>query len=217
MSFRRDRRAIAAIELGLLAPVLITMLVGTYELIFMFRAQARLNTAVGTLAELVANAGLVIAPAGTLQDMCTGAGLNLLPFNPSKISASIVSLTNDHPSNRVVGSTDTNTVYTYTDWENHSSCATPTVALTDPAAFALADSPRSILTKTGNPAGSSTAGTLQYGYSAIVVTMAYQYSNLRPYFLANTMTLTSSSAVKPRGYDTVTCFNAAGAKCPASQ
>lgn len=217
MRLRTDRRAIAAVELALLAPVLVTMLFGTYELIFAFRLQARLNTAVGTLAELVANAGSVVAPSGSLADMCTGAGLNLLPFTPAKMSASVASLTNDHPSNRVAGSTDALTVNTYVDWENHTSCTIAASPMGSTTAFSLADTPRSLLTKTGASAGTATSGGLQYGYSAIIVTVSYQYTNLRPFLLGNTLTLQATSAVKPRGYETVTCFDAMLKKCPASQ
>ena len=140
----RYRRGIAALEFALLAPVLMVIAVGTFEVSYAFRIQAKLSTAAGALSELVAVAGTITAPASTLKDMCVGAKFNLLPFNNQILTANIVSITNDNPGNREIGSTDFKTVKTYLDWANVTDCgkdasgSTP-VALGLAGAVAMAD------------------------------------------------------------------------------
>lgn len=221
MRFWSDRRGVAAVEFMLLAPVLIIMLFGTFEITYAFRMQAKLNTVAGTLAELVAGAVLVTAPSGTLSDMCGGAKLNLLPFNPGIFTANIVSITNDVPANRVAGSTDKTTITTYLDWENKSDCGTDAALATPPAlglpgATQIADTGRSLLTKDGSP--TSGGAKLMLGYSVIVVKVEYKYGNIRTRFFANDFPLTAVAAVKPRTFSTMLCTApTGGAACPALQ
>ncbi len=217
----RDRRGVAAVEFMFLCPVLIFLVFGTFELTYAFRMQAKLNTAAGTLAELVAGAGAVTALGGTLKDMCNGAKLNLLPFNSTIFTANIVSITNDVPANRVSGSTDKTTVTTYLDWEDKTECgkdssgaAPATLGLA--GATVIADTGRSLLTKTGNPASGGAA--LQLGYSVIAVKVQYQYGNLRTRFFTNDFPMTAVAAVKPRTFAATPCTDPITfAVCPAVQ
>lgn len=212
-----NRRGIATIEFALIAPVMVTVIFGTIELSNVFRIQAKVNTATGLLASFVAGGPSATAPSGSLADQCTGALLNLAPFPSAGFSADIASITNDHPSNRVAGSTDATTIQTYLDWENISSCPTrsaSTMALA--GAYALANSPQSMLTRNAAPA--STPSDLAYSYSAIIVTTSYRYSNILTFVLGQTITLNGVAVVRPRSNATVACTNVpGGTACPSLQ
>lgn len=218
----RCRRGIAALEFALLAPVLMAIAVGTFEVSYAFRIQAKLSTAAGALSELVAVAGAITAPAGTLKDMCVGAKLNLLPFNNQILMANVVSITNDNPGNREIGSTDFKTVKTYLDWENVTDCgkdasgSTPT-ALGLAGAVAMADTGRSLLTKNGDPSGSS--APLMLNYSVIAVRLQYRHTNVRTnFFSAAGIPLLATAVVKPRAFSATTCtLPASTTACPALQ
>ena len=221
MRVLRERRGIAALEFALLAPVLFTMVCGTFEVSYAFRMQSKLNTTAGELAELVAGAGSVTAPGGSLKDMCIGAKFNILPFSYDILTANVVSITNDVPANRVAGSTDKTTVTTYLDWENTSDCgvdannATP-AALGLGGAKLIADAGRSLMTRSGNPTSSGAA--LMLGYSVIVVKVEYNYSNLRTRFFASSFPMTAVAVVKPRTCAATPCTAPiGGAACPALQ
>ncbi len=212
-----DRAGLAALEFAMAAPFMVVLLFGTIELGNAFRIQAKLNTAAGQLAELVAGQQSVTAPGGSLADMCTGATMNLLPYATGSFAADIASGTNDHPSNRVAGSTDSTTVATYLDWETISSCPTtsPTTMGVN-GAYALADSPSSLLTKTGLPPTSSSDYGM--GYSVIVVQASYVYTNISPLFLGNSLAFSAVAVARPRQNSTIKCTNVAGTKpCPALQ
>lgn len=216
-TLRSDRRGVAAVEFALVAPVMVVLLFGAIELGNAFRIQTKVNTATGQLAELIAGQQAVTAPAGNLKDMCTGAAMNLLPFPTGSFTADIVSGTNDHPSNRVANSTDSPTVQPYLDWENVTSCATQ-----DPSpmgqygAYALANTPSSMLTLSGAPGYSS--GDFGMGYSVIVVQATYTYANVLPLFLGRSITFSAVAVARPRQNSTIKCTNTAGtAACPALQ
>ena len=220
MRLRSDRRGVAALEFAILAPVLVTILLAAIELTYALRLQARLNTTTGQLAELVAGLESVTAPNGTLADSCVGAAFNLLPFKSGTLSANIVSITNDYPANRVVGSTDTKTVSTYQDWEVKNACPTPaTASLGLAGAFAAANNSaaRSILTKTGVPAASTTDASLEVNYSALVVKTTYVYDNVAPLFLNKFVTLSSSAIARPRGNSQIFCTSVGNTPCPLTQ
>ena len=213
----RGRRGSATIEFALIAPVMITIMFGTLELTNVFRAQMKVNTATGLLASFVASNSSVTAPSGTLTDLCAGAALNLGPFPQNTFSADIVSITNDHPSNRVIGSTDATTVQTYLDWENTSACpARAANAMLLTGAYSQANSPLSLLTRSGAPA--TGPGDLAYSYSAIVVTTSYTYNNVLTRALGPSITLTGVAVVRPRSNVTINCTNVSGSQaCPSLQ
>lgn len=217
----RDRSGVVALEFGLIAPVMLSFIMGTVEVTNAFREQAKLNIATGALAELIASQYSVTAPSGTLADICKGAMMNLTPYNRvSVMTANIVSLSNDHPSARVSGSTDSTTVHTYLDWENDSSCAaTSASALGLVGAFPLANAPGSMLTKSGvSAANSDDTMNLQYGYSIIVVQTQYTYNNLLKFFLGSKIYFSAVAVARPRSNVTIQCTKTDKVTaCPATQ
>ncbi len=213
-----DRAGVAAVEFAIIAPVMVTLLFGTIELGNAFRIQTKVHTATGQLAELVAGQQAVTAPSGNLVDMCNGAAMNLLPYGTASFTADIVSGTNDHPSNRVSGSTDSTTVGPYLDWENVSSCPTKdTTPMGANGAYVIANSsPASMLTTSGAPASSSSDYGM--GYSVIVVQTTYTYANILPLFLGRSITFSAIAVARPRQNSTIQCTNAAGTTaCPSLQ
>ena len=215
-TLRSDRAGLAGVEFALVPPVMVPLLFGAIERGNAFRIQTKVNTATGQLAELIAGQQAVTAPGGNLADMCTGAALNLLPYPTGTLSADIVSGTNDHPSNRVAGSTDSTTVGPYLDWENVSSCPTKASAMGAYAAYVLANSPSSMLTKSGTPASSSSDYGM--GYSVIVVQTTYTYANVLPLFLGRSITFSAVALARPRQNSEIKCTNTAGnTACPSLQ
>ena len=212
-----DQSGTAAVEFAMIAPVIFIFIMGTVEISNAIRVQAKLSVVVSQLAELVAGQSSITAPSGTLADICTGAAMNLTPYPAGTLSANIVSLSNDHPSNRSA-STDTTTVNTYLDWESISSCATQapgTLALA--GAFALANTPTSLLTKSGAPAAGTSDPGLKYGYSAIVVKAQYTYTNVLMFFLGKTINFSAVAVIRPRANATVQCVQVDGsAPCPTT-
>ena len=233
----RARSGAVALEFALVANVLMILILGTVEVSNAIRLQAKLNVTAGQLAEFVAGQSAVTAPTGTLADLCNGAAMNLAPYPASGLSANIVSLSNDHPSNRETTtvqtcdsrgkhcqtstqpSTDNTTVNTYLDWENFSSCATQAAsALGLAGAFPLANNPLSLLTKSGTSANDSNdTANLKYGYSAVVVQAQYSYTNVVTYFLGQTINFSAVAVARPRSNTTIRCTTTDGkASCPAS-
>lgn len=214
----QDRSGVVALEFAMVAPVLLVFIIGTVEISNAIRLQAKLNVAVGQLAELVAGQSSVTAPAGTLADVCIGAAMNIAPYPVSALSAGIVSISNDHPSNRIPLSTDSTTVSTYLDWESTSSCMTNAPsALGLAGAFILANTPNSLLTKAGVPASGTSDPSLKYGYSVIVVTAQYSYKNVLTFFLGGTINLSAVAVARPRANATIRCTTVDGSmSCPAA-
>ena len=214
-----DQSGVAALEFAIVGSSMLGLVLGTVEVSNAIRVQAKLEVTAGQLAEFVAGQSSVTAPSGTLKDLCNGAAMNLLPYSAGTLSANIVSLTNDHPSNRVAQSTDSNTVNTYLDWENISSCATTASGpLALEGAFPLANKPLSLLTKTGTSANNSNdTANLKFGYSAIVVQAQYSYANLVTFFLGQTINFSAVAVARPRSNTTVQCTTTDFKKsCPAS-
>ena len=216
---RLGRRGTAAIEFALVAPLTLAMMLGTVELINAFRAQAKVQVMAGQLAELVAGSASVTAPGGSLADLCTGAALNLIPYSTGAVSAQIASVSVDHPANRVSGSTDSTTVQAYLDWENDTACPQPASgSLGLSGAFAMANQPLSMLTKSGTLATAISDQSLTYGYSAIVVTVQYNYSNAVAFFLNRLLSFSGVAVARPRANATITCTNVTETtSCPLIQ
>ena len=198
-SLRRDRRAIAALEFGLIAPAMILILIGAIELVNVFRIQSKLNTAAGQLVEMIAGSSLVTESSsagggGTLADMCTAASYNLLPYNPMPLSGAIQSAT--------VNATPTKSV----DWFTDVACPTPMTGGNATESTTLtngADNPKSLFTIDGTP--STGGGTLVQGYSAISLQLTYVYHNVLPFYLSPSITMTAFASARPRSNQTVPC------------
>ena len=199
-TLRRDRRAIAALEFGLIAPAMILMLIGAIELVNVFRIQSKLNVAAGQMVAMVAGSSVVTESSsagggGTLADMCTAASYNLLPYNTAPLSGSIESVTVNATPAPVV------------DWFTDKACPTPVAGGNATLSKALtdgADLPRSLFTLDGKPSGPG-GGTLVKGYSAISLRLTYVYANLLPFYLSPSITLTAFASARPRSNQTVPC------------
>ncbi len=218
----RDQSGIAALEFAIVGSTLVTLILGTVEVSNAIRIQAKLQVATGQLAEFVAGQLSVVAgqsttaPGSTLTDLCNGAAMNLAPYPAGALSADIVSLTNDHPSNRettqisgcsplwpswllcpfpptTVRSTDTTSVHTYRDWENLVSCATPvpsTLALGLGGAFDKANNTSSNTTSPNSVSLLTKSGTPATN-SNDTVNLKYGYSAIvvqAQYNYANVLT-----------------------------
>ena len=214
-----DQSGVAGLEFAVIGSALLTLILGTVEISNAIRLQAKLEVTAGQLAEFVAGQSSVTAPPGTLKDLCNGAAMNLLPYPAGALSANIVSLTNDHPSNRVALSTDSTTVHTYLDWENVSSCSTTaSSSLALAGAFPLANTPLSLLTTSGTPANDSNdTANLKFGYSAVVVQAQYSYANVLTFFLGQTINFSAVAVARPRSNTTIQCMKTdLVTPCPAS-
>ncbi len=230
-----DRSGAAALEFAVVGSTLVTLILGTVEVSNAIRLQAKVEVTAGQLAEFVAGQLSVVsgqwsatAASGTLADLCNGAAMNLAPYPVGALSADVVSLTNDRPSNREtvsrwswscrcyinMPSSDTKT-RTYLDWESTSTCATTvSSALTLQSAFNLANKPTSLLSKTGTPAkDTSDNENLKYGYSAIVVKAQYSYTNFVTFFLGKKINFSAVATARPRSNTMITCKNTDGTSC----
>ena len=116
----RVRRGITSLEFALLAPVLMTMLIGTYETTQLVRAYMTLGVATQAMADLLSHGDP--DTSAQVTDACNGARLVMAPFTAANFSASIVALKN------TAGTVGLN-------WSN-ASCGTPTV-MTSAAAITL--------------------------------------------------------------------------------
>jgi Flp pilus assembly protein TadG len=94
LRLRRERRGTAAVEFALVAPVVITLFIGTYEAASLVRAKMKFDLAAPTLANLVS----IQAPVktGTLtSDFCTGVEYLLAPFSSSGFAAQVNGVQNN--------------------------------------------------------------------------------------------------------------------------
>ena len=187
----------------MIAPVMLVMLLGTVEFVNMFRVQIKLNVAAGQLAEMIAGQPSVTEASsagagGSLSDMCTAASYNLLPYNRKALSALVGSVT------------VTPALAPALDWFTDKAC--PSVvngtAASGSAVITAADTPRSLFTIDGTP--SSSGGTAVKGYSAVSIQMTYVYTNIIPFMLAPSITLTAVASARPRSNTTIPCTYPSG-------
>lgn len=174
-----DRRGVAGVEFALVAPVLIILAMGVVEVSQLVRASMKLSHATSMLAKAVAQQTAVTAGrTGTLGDICTGAGLVMMPFASSTMSAAIAS----------VSTTSSGT--TQRDWESDTSCPVTATAIGASPAVALASS---LVPSSGD--------------SALVIRVSYSYVPALSYVLQGTYTLNQTVFVRPRANTTVLCSN----------
>ena len=206
----RDRASVAALEFGLIAPLMMVLFLGTIELTNVVRVQQKLNVTAGQFIELVAGQATVTegssrGPGGTLGDMCTGAALNMLPYNPNYIAANISEDT----------AINTSTNGEQVKWVDASSCPQAYNAggfYGTPALETLETSPLSLYTQNGSP-----SSPMVVGFSAIGVIMTYSYHNVVPFLLGPSITLTATAVARPRVNTTVTCtIGTSSTACPGS-
>lgn len=89
--FRRDGRGTAAIEFAVIAPVLIFLILGTFEVGRFVRAGMRVSNAAASLADLVAQQTNLVAT--DMTDFCNGSKLTLTPLPTTSFQAAVASVT----------------------------------------------------------------------------------------------------------------------------
>lgn len=96
-----DRRGNAAVELALVAPLMLLLLMGGFELTQIVRADMKLRQAAQTLADLVANAAQGSVTSTSLADFCTGARLEMSPFAGKLLSGAIAEVVNGQQTGKI--------------------------------------------------------------------------------------------------------------------
>lgn len=184
----RDRRGVVAIEFALLAPFLVALLIGMFEVVSLVRVSLKLSHTANELSDIVAETqptnngqtppNVTGGRTGTLGDACTGAAYSLAPYSSSPLSAQIVSLTSTSggaPSK---------------DWESDNACPTATTTAFSSSAIASA----------------TTYGlTPNAKDSAVVVKITYAYKPILHYVLGSSWTLTQTAFARPRAGTAITC------------
>jgi Flp pilus assembly protein TadG len=185
---RCDRRGIAAVEFALIAPFLIAMLFGLFEVSSLVRVSLKLSHAANNLAKIVAQqqpaSGQSTASVTQAQiaDFCTGAGDVLAPFGATSLSAAVVSVTNNSGTNQA-------------DWEADSAC-TGKAAPFKTSAISIA----------GGGSGSGGYSLVPNpGDSVIVVQASYIYTPVLHLIFGANWTLNQTAFARPRVNSTIAC------------
>jgi hypothetical protein len=183
------RRAIAAVEFAIVVPLLLVMLIGTIEVLTLYRTEAKLNALaynVGYMISAEASPLALTANGPSVQDACTGAVLGLQPFFPgANLSIDVASVTMEPAklSSNVAGSP-----VVYDEWEAQTNsgaggCASPS-------------------TTTGTILGGTTPPTMAAGMLAvpcdnvIIVRAGMQYPGLTGLIVRARPTLTQTAYVR---------------------
>ena len=182
----RDECGVAAVELAVLAPLIIAVITGLYATERLVRIKFLLNLTAYNMTKMVATQQTMTA--GVLHDFCSGAQLTMAPYDQTALSMSVASYT------RKNGTAVTQ------DWENLNACPT-TASSAGSAGIALATQ---FLAPNGVPNSAIS--------STIIVTASYKYKAFGQQFYTYTplpdMTLTSQPAPGlPRYNATITCAN----------
>ena len=176
--FRRDRRAVAAVELALLAPLVITASFGVLAVPQGVRAYGLLSSTASSVADMVALQNTNVTPLtqAMIRDMCTGsssglgtggAQVMLRPNPPDTLAMSIASY-----SKQPGGVTQ--------DWEYDGACPTKGASLAGATGIALA-----------------TPLLQAAGDSVIIVRATYSYTSLYVTLMPN-LTLSQTASQRPR-------------------
>jgi Flp pilus assembly protein TadG len=185
-AFGADRRAAALVEAALIFPILLTLLLGTFEVSAFVRANGRLTDAASAIADLIAQQtnGLTSGTSGVLGSFCKAAKFVMTPFSaaaasgqPGAFSAAMASVTNQSGTVLV-------------DWESDASCSV--------SATALGASAKTLATSSVNQVPNA-------GDSIIVIKVTYIYSGLLQVILPGNFVLSQVAFARPRGNATISC------------
>ncbi|MGA3306128.1 MAG: TadE/TadG family type IV pilus assembly protein [Stellaceae bacterium] len=120
----RNQYGTVLVEFAFVAPIMITLFMGVFEVTRVVAADMRLANAATIMAEMVAQQTTVShATSSSIPDFCNGGKLAMTPLASSAFQANIVSVTN-YSSGRAV------------DW-NDTTCGGPT-AMSSTTAKSLA-------------------------------------------------------------------------------
>ncbi len=115
---RRSQLGVGALEFTLLAPVLVTAIIGLAAMSQAIRAKMLLTSAASSMASMVAVQNSVTGGSnGTLNDFCSGAQLIMQPYAATGLSMAIASYTRQSDSTASE------------DWEYDSACKGSTGSL----------------------------------------------------------------------------------------
>jgi Flp pilus assembly protein TadG len=172
---RRNNGGVAAIEFALIAPVLVTLLLGTIELCNALSCRQKVTMLASTGADLVAQATSM--SASDMTNVFSAVNAIIYPFPATKAKIVISSIVSDGNGGGTV------------DWSD----AQNTSALTPGNAASL---PAGLMPKTQCAAGAC---------SVIYAKVTYDYTSPFGKFFVGTVPLTESFYAKPRRSATVTC------------
>ncbi len=186
LSLAGDRRGTALLESALIFPLMVTMLLGTFELTQYVRANGRVTNAASAIADLVAqqSSDITGGSSGVLGNFCKAGKFVMTPFATSGASGQLGAFT------AAIVSVTNNSGTVSKDWESDASCGVSATALGS-SAVTLATSPSNMVPSSGD--------------SVIVVKVTYVYGGVTRAILPGTFTLSQIAIARPRTGTPVTC------------
>jgi Flp pilus assembly protein TadG len=185
-SVLRDRTAMAMIEFALLAPIMCTLLLGSYEAANLILADLKLESAAETACDLLGQFKMnqSALPASEFTDYTNAVKQIMapLPTSGTQLKAAYASITY---------STGTAVI----DWHTEVNGASP---------ISLASLPNGA---SANNLGHATSGSTD---SIVVVQLTYAYSSSLSYLLNSAYTLTEAALNRPRYVNCVPTYLNAG-------
>lgn len=188
-AFARNCEGTAAVEFALIAPLLVTMFLGTYELTNLLIANMKVDAATQTAADLVArtSGSTTILTSTDLSNIGKAASDVMMPLSGGPLTVAFASITY-------------NTGSPVIDWHYEYNGASK-ITLT------------SAVTSMLNGLGTTSSGSTD---SVILVETNYAYTSPISYVLSKTYNFTGTAADRPRF---VACVisnvnNSSTTKCP---
>jgi hypothetical protein len=218
------RRGIAAVEFALCAPMLLLVL-GTLEILMLYRTEEKLNSLAGNLAQMVANQEITTVSSGVtsthspvpsttsgtsppgLSDPCAGAVYGLQPFPANGLSIYVASVTETQAASQGVAAK----AALYDEWEVdlNGSCA-PTGAQN----IGVNGTTGALTVAIGN--GGTTALVQALGDNAIIVRATLQYPGLVGLFIPTARALTQTAIARWRYASATNVTNVTATPAPSS-
>jgi Flp pilus assembly protein TadG len=189
------RRGIAAVEFALVAPLLMLLLIGSIEILTLYRTDAKLNAVAINMAQMISFApavttGTASGNTSSLNDMCKGAVLGMAPLPASGLTIDVASVTEEGAPNGLPKSApayDASGPY-YDKWEADSTVSSSGSCSTAGGTAILGN------TASGNPVSYATTPTSTAIVelpcdNAIIVKVSVPYPGLTGLFLTSRPTL----------------------------
>ncbi len=98
-SLYHDQSGMGIVEFALLVPLMLSMLLGGFEVTQVVGANLRVGVAAQTMAELISQQTAVTTT--TLANFCKGAQLVMTPFSSTPLKIAVASVTNNNNTNSV--------------------------------------------------------------------------------------------------------------------
>jgi Flp pilus assembly protein TadG len=120
--FRKDTSGSILVEFAILAPIMVVLFLGTFEVTLAVRAKMKLNNAAQAFATMIAAQSSLTS--ATLTNLCNGAKMVMTPFSTATFKAAVSSVTK--PAGSAVAA----------DW-HYTACGSAT-AISGPTTLAAA-------------------------------------------------------------------------------